>query len=255
MSDLTWGSQSDWEAASKSDVTVENDTFQLASAIPDAVDYHWPQDAGSGTTATAEIGDVDLDINNGDNWTDRSEFSGGTAPLLDGDDDYEITQSNIDINGDKATVCGWVYDLGTAGDYNPRVFATISDPSEYAWVISDGWSLALDQATNEWRLGVVSGGSYTDCVRQTGPDAAGNDLFVALSVNGDSARLRIYDSSGTKQFDESGNANRGTTSSAPLMIGAGVGDYTSGNPDNIFVSTSSEMSDTELEQIINATSR
>jgi len=69
MTDVTWGSNTDWQNASKSNIAVEDGTFQLASTIPDS--------------AVGKIEDFeDDDIS--DYEGDTSQFNITQSPSLEG---------------------------------------------------------------------------------------------------------------------------------------------------------------------------
>ena len=247
--DTTGEAETTYSATVLSDDDSDSVTVEIESAIPDSVTDQWDADEGSGTTVANSIGDVDINVVGGA-WVSDSKYTGGFALDYDSDDYWEL-ESPIDINGSELTVCFWTDEISPTDQFG-RIITTTDDPSGRP---EDGWELQFDgQNSDEYLFQHRTGGSSNNVINTSGPDAATQDLFWAITIDGDNARIRIYDTE-EKVFDESGSGTRGTTNDSPMIGMRGDGNGSEGVWDSTFASQTDELSESEIEEIWEETNR
>jgi len=227
--------------------TGAGDVLFSASTIPDSITNRWAATEGSGSTLSASKGAVNMSLNFS-TWVTGTQFNGDTAPDADGSDDIATTTSNINVNGSQATVCFWTDGLDSGGS-----FSGLRNTRPDKNLPTNGHVTFLEQ--NETTLGLryFNNGSKNDVFRGlTIPDASSTQLFFAVVINGDNGTVYVYDING-QQATGSGTATRGQTGDVPLSMMAGVGDHTEGAFDDVVASTTSALSQSEVEQVLNNT--
>jgi len=235
-----------------SEVTVDGTQVFSVSAIPDSVDYRLKMDESSGTTLSPSIGSTTATLSNGGTWVNDSKYTGGTAPSFDAaNSQYWALDSNIDINGSDFSALIWT-DYTGSGDSTVSILGTF--PSDTT-IFDSGWQVFKDGSNTELGVQFGDGSIRTDVIRNaTIPDISQNDLFVSLAVSGNTGVLRVYDSNG-KQTDVSGSATRDQTADSPLLGVGGDSLYSDGQQDDLMLSRSTQMSESEIEQAWEATKR
>ena len=215
------------------------------STIPDSeLDHRWKMDEGSGSTLSDSVGSVSATLN-GATWLSNSKYTGGVATDYDGVDDWWGTDENIDINGEEATVLFWGDTISPQDDFARLMSTSPSDSDNPV----NGWQIVFEQQDpSQYGIALFENESSSFAFRDvSGPDASSQDLFYAITLNGDTARLQIFDDGG-RVFDESGSASRGQTSDAPLTGMAGNDRYNEGVQDDV-MARASELSDQTIEDI------
>lgn len=222
----------------------------LGNAIPDGVDHRWKMVEGSGSGLGNAVGSVSATLNG--TWVSDPRFTGGAATSYDtADNDYWITDSPIAVNTAQATVTTWTANLG--GDDFGRLFNTSGDPTTDP---SDGWDVDVDfgASPTEIRLKHFSGGSYSGVAGSIAVSNLSQDIFWAITLDGNSGRMRAWDSDDNLLGDASGSEARGTTSSETLVGMGGDGFYLSGTVDDP-MTADEQLTDSELASIRSTTAR
>lgn len=223
--------------------------YQYGDAIPDSVTNRLRMGEGSGTSLTDSVGSISATLTG--SWASGSKYTEGYATSYDGADDHWLTDSAISINGQEFTAVCWLDAVSGLSQYE-RILSTVSDPSN---TVSDGWRIGFfDADPSRYFVAYVEGGSFTDVIADVaGPDASQEDVMVALAGNGDNATLRLYDSNGLHSTHTgSGARGQGDT---PLCGMAGGGQYVGGRQDDVTLSTTTELPESDITQIWEATQR
>jgi hypothetical protein len=223
--------------------TVEIEVYY----IPDSVDYRWPADENSGSTLSPTIGSVDISLNFS-TWLNDSIYNGGTAPDFDGTDDIGTSASTIAINDTQGTITFWTdnIDSDTAARGLWDVSGDDGNPTDGPQAFING--------DTEVGYRFFSGGSGSELFsRPTVPDVTSNQLFWAFNFDGDNGEMWVYKSDGTQETNVSGTAVRGQTVDETLTLFAGVADHIGGALDDITVSTSQALTESDIEDILNTT--
>jgi len=224
-----------------SQITIDGQ--EVLSAIPDSVTNQWPMDEGSGTLASDTVGSVSLSLY-GANWQTDSTYEGGYSTSYDGTDDYYISDSAFGVTNSQFTAMQWFNINSVPDDYGTIFIAKDGKNSDHV----DGWSVYHANTSHKLRLSVFDGGSRTDAIDTNSVSyPAGEDVFVALVGDGSSHTLYAYDS--TQQLGSaSGSGSRGT-SEANLIGMASTGNYSTGLVDSPVVSTTTAMSQSDIEEV------
>jgi hypothetical protein len=183
MTDITWSSDTNWQNASKTDVTVENGSFQLASAIPDSGVVRYTFDKADTNVSTA------IDMWNGNDGT----INGATTGISGSNQTYTTNEAydfdGIDDNVDTsisdiatATLTAWV-NLDSADSNNREIISTRNSDS--------GGGLRYgDSNDNRWALYTRNGGSWTAVA---GSIASTNTWVHLAGVIDDNNQLILYE--------------------------------------------------------------
>jgi hypothetical protein len=226
------------------------DGQDVLSPIPDAVDHRWRMAEGSGSTLADAVGSVSATLNGG--WTTGSRFTGGAATTYnDANNDNWITDTGIAVNTAQATATAWTANL--TGDDFGRIFNTSGDPATDP---SDGWDVDVDFGADpaEIRLKHFSNGSFSGVAASITVSDLSQDIFWAITLDGNSGRIRAWDSNNNLLGDASGSEARGTTASETLVGMGGDGFYLSGTVDDP-MTADKQLTDSELATIRSTTSR
>lgn len=192
---LTWDTQTEWEAATKNNINVVNDTFELATAIPDSGDLHARYDFTeySGSSNFSDLTGNGYDLVNGQITDVTESINGYKAGNFDGADDYVSTNTFSSISQPFT-----IFSVGRLDDSG-----------------SEGTIHALDDNTelntryydydDVWRLyggsNVLDGGSYT-----------GNPRIITSVYDGSNSLLRLDGS-------DVASGDGGTASSNSIVLG------------------------------------
>lgn len=232
----TWDAQSGWEAyQSASNVEIVNGAVQLAEqTVPEAITNQWRHSEGTGTVVADSVGSNDADLI-GAIW-EEDNFRYTYSTVYDGTDDRWETQNEFGINGQNATMIGWVYYQSNA-DYAPLLSAR-------DFSTGDGWKIDIAPGP-VLRVTNQSGGSATH-QQGTYNLVSGTWYFLAGTVDGDTTNVYLWDRS--SQLDNfSLTASRGQ--SQTTMGGMGRKDnlnYVEGKVAEALASTSTTMTQTEI---------
>ena len=198
-------------------VEEEDDYFlPFGIAIPDSVDYHWPYDDGSGSTATAEVGDVDFDLN-GPTW-DSDSF--GSYAAFDGTDDWALTQSGVGIDSSDYGVAGWF----TIASNTDAFFAVAQNETDPSNLSDNGFAYVYDDEGNKEDIQIL----HRESGNSNGSNTYNFDFdtryFVAVSGDtDDTLEWTVWDEN-EEQFSESLTRSRGN-GKAELLLGAQSSNY------------------------------
>jgi len=145
---LEWGTQSDWENASKNNIEVVNDTIQLATAIPDSGVSRWEFEQN----VNDSWGSFDAIDGSSAGYSTEAEV-GEYSKLLDGTDDYiEVDHNYSTFENSDFSITGWAKfdalhsnnvifageDGGNAGDGDTWWFVGYSD-------LENSWQVQIDE--------------------------------------------------------------------------------------------------------------
>ena len=149
------------------------------TAIPDAVDNHWPIDEGSGTTLNDQEGSREFTVV-GATWD-------GTDLLFDGTDDYadEPNSDGYFAGLDDFSFFGWA---------NANAF-----PSEatLAAVYDTGndersWEILIENSGENWRLNTSTDGSAVDFATANDSFSAGSWFSFAVTRRASDGQVEFY---------------------------------------------------------------
>ncbi len=199
------------------------------SAIPDSDIHQYRMEEGSGTSLSDSRGSVPATLFGG-GWTTSSRSFFDHATVYDGTDDYWLADSPLAVNGQTYSAWVWINRSG-AGTVFPRVVATNNDPSNN---FSDGWEFCIRDDPGNVRPGELvvrhADAGSRNFIYESGGGVipSGEDIFIGLSGNGDSASVYVWDTSA--QIDSgSGTASRGQTADTSVIGMATNGQYLSGD--------------------------
>jgi len=219
-------------------------------AIPDSVTNRFKLDEGSGTTVADSIGSLSATLTAG-NWVSASKYTGGAAFDFAGTDHLK-TDSAFDVNGSQASVGIWLTDM-TGGDSFPRVVATHPSGST---AISDGFLIQMwETNTNSVAVTHANGGTLNNCFTDAAiPDVSTKDVFLGLSVDGDTSTLYAFDGNGL-QNTHTGTAERNQTSGEYLTAGIGDTRRLDAIGDDIWISTTDAFTEIDWKSVWEETQR
>ena len=236
--DTTGEAEAEYTATVLSDDDSDSVTVQIESAIPDSADYYVPFSEGTGTTASPEVGSLDINLNNGGAWENNEDYDGGTAPTFGGSDTW-ITDGVGSFNTSEFSVGLWVK-IDAADGASPIV-----QPHTDDGVPSNGWQIESE-----------SEGSFRFRLRDDGDSGQVNIsystsewYFVALAIDGGQAEAYVFDDNSLVS-SESISGSRGSIGSDSNLSGAGRTDidrYIEGVQDSLFTANS-KLTQSELEE-------
>ena len=214
------------------------------SAIPASVTNRWPMDEGSGSTLGDDQGSQSASLVGG-SWESDSQAVGGYRTSYGGTDGYWETDSAFGVNGQEYTGMTWIR-LPTIE--STRHWLAAEDGNG-----RNGWAIGTD-GNNDLRL-VHTTSTFQVATTVSVSLSTDTWYFVAAAGNGDSGTLYIYDNNQLLNSG-SGSASR-TQQDNPLegMRKKDSGDFTTGKQDAPAVSTTTEMTQTEIEDYWKATQR
>lgn len=219
------------------------------NAVPDKLDHRWRLDEGEGTTLDDSIGAQSLTVD-GASWVSSGDATGGYYLDFNGFGDYVYSDTTVGVNNVKATLLYWVYwtdhqDFGRFHDTpngSNSASATAND--------DDGHLTEFDGSTDTSNVKLCSGGSsVATSISPTG----GAWRMLAFSLDGNNVTAYVYDSN-EQVTANSGSAGRSYSDSYLLMM-AGDTNYVGGRLDDIALSTSTAMTEAQIEKFWNATKR
>jgi hypothetical protein len=172
-------------------------------------------------TQTASSGATGLD---GDAYSFTTNGDTGTG----GD---AITSESLPLNGQGATVAGWVY--YTSFESFARIFqvgGTIDDSP------TDGWNIEFNGSTAEWYISHWDGGGVSNESGQNIPVSSDTWYFPVMVTDGTTARLHVFTQEGELGASPvvwQDVGSRGSTTNQPLNVMVGDGRDTAGRADEV----------------------
>jgi hypothetical protein len=172
-------------------------------------------------TQTASSGATGLD---GDAYSFTTNGDTGTG----GD---AITSESLPLNGQGATVAGWVYYTGF--ESYARIFQVGGSPGAGP---TDGWNIEFSGSNEEWYITHWDGGSLSNDSDQNIPVSSDTWYFVVAVIDGTTPRLHVFTREG--ELDASpvvwqDVGPRGSTTNQPLHLMVGDGRDTAGRADEV----------------------
>jgi len=229
------------------EITVDGQT--VFAALPDSVTNRWPSDEGSGTTLADSLGDTDISLTF-NRWASGSQFNGGAAPDYDSPSDDLGEAVDLGANDSAFSLGFWTDNISADAGFSRLAIG--GDGSTNS-TVSNGWRLTFGSTLTTLRLRHRSGGSSSTVTTATIDDAATNQLFYAVTLNGDSGEIYVYDTGG-QIANSSGSATRSLTTNGHLVtMGESNGFTTGGQQDDIVAAIGSTWSESEVDTVFNNT--
>jgi hypothetical protein len=227
VSNTTWVGRLDdvWvsdQAGSAGDVATWHDATQ--NNYPPAISNLQAYYSLDGSTATNAITGTDATVTGspttGEPGIDGDAFgfsmNGTTSDRAGSVEDALTSGTDLPVNGSQCTVAGWfrfeehepfarIFQVGGGLDSAP----------------TNGWNLEFDNQNNSFTVANRNDGNFNPTGIQQSL-APGKWYFIVTVIDGDSARLHVFDRSG--QLDSSpktGSSTRGQTGTNPLHLMAG----------------------------------
>ena len=266
MAPIRKGDGTPLEIPGVSEVRSGDGRVFFEGGIPDSVTDYWPADEGDGSVLGNNEGDTDMTMNFA-TWVNDTKYEGDTAPQWDGVDDVAGMEEDnpFPASPEQFTYMIWLSDVVAADtDGNARVTQGVAVSTDgeggsgSVFNPDDGWVLILNNDNiDDIRLQVRENDSATNVVGTTTiPDPTANDIFLAVTGDGDDMRLRVYASDG-KQVDESGNGSRGIVTDGHLHVGSSGAEahHVAGVMDAIGMAVDEAMPESEITDYWESTLR
>lgn len=220
-----------------------------SEVLDSLLDHRYLMNEGSGTKLSDSIGSQPSSLSGG-SWLSDSNATGNFKTDHDGNDDYWRTDNAYNLNGQKYSVAVWTY--VESSDEFGRIFETISSPSQ---ITDNGYGIELRGTDQRIFVHHYNDGSRYDV---TPPDTSVNHtnkwILWCLAADGDDVSFYMYDSSG-QVYSNSTTASRGQTDQQYLLGMAGGSRYVNGQVDDLMISTSKKLTESEFDTIWNETKR
>jgi len=174
---------------------IAPDGSAVFSAIPDSVVNRLPLNEGSGTSATASVGNVNGTLNNDGKWESNNSYPNGTAPEFDvSSNDYGSWQPRAE------TPITWTLGVDLDSLESDANYIFGHNPSPY---------LSYDNSENRW-LAVDEGGSVILESSESKTNAQ-NIRYLAIRLDTNTLALDIYESDASTKVGSDSSNNPNTT--------------------------------------------
>ena len=150
--DTTDEDETTYTATVLSDDDTDSVTVEIEAAIPDSVETQYEYEDDSDTTVAIDsIGSNDADIN-GPTY-DPDAARGSFALLHDGDDDFTVSQSTINLasagTNEEVGLGGFLKSDGSGDDSAGAI----------NWATANGTTLRIQENSGTWQAGIFTDGS------------------------------------------------------------------------------------------------